>query len=93
MVVVEGAIHASNSVAELATMLAIGIVLSLFGIGSLCWLVFTLAVYALPFFAGMSAGLAAYHSGAGVIGALVVGVAAGAVTLIAGQFIFATVTS
>ncbi|WP_240319088.1 hypothetical protein [Acidibrevibacterium fodinaquatile] len=93
MVVVEGAIHASNSVAELATMLAIGIVLGMFGIGSLCWLMFTLAVYALPFFAGMSAGLAAYHSGAGVIGALVVGVAAGAVTLIAGQFIFATVTS
>jgi hypothetical protein len=93
VVVVEGATHSSNSVVELATMLAIGIVLSLFGIGSLCWLVFTLAVYALPFFAGMSAGLAAYHSGAGVIGALVVGVAAGAVTLIAGQFIFATFTS
>ena len=91
--VVEGAIHASNSVVEFAIMLAIGIVLGIFGIGSLCWLMFTLAVYALPFFAGMSAGLAAYHSGAGVIGALVVAVAAGAVTLIAGQFIFATVTS
>jgi len=32
--------------------------------------VFTLAVYALPFFAGMTAGLAAFHSGSGVLGAL-----------------------
>ena len=39
----------------------------------------------------MTVGLAAYHSGAGVIGALVVGFAAGAVTLVAGQFAFAVV--
>ena len=38
-----------------------------------CWLLFTLAVYALPFFVGLTAGMAAYHSGAGVIGALIVG--------------------
>ena len=93
MEVVGGAVCSYNPLVAFAAMLITGIVLSIFGIGSLCWLMFTLAVYALPFFAGMSAGLAAYHSGAGVIGALVVGVAAGAVTLIAGQFIFATVTS
>ena len=39
----------------------------------------------------MTVGLAAYHSGAGVIGALVVGFAAGAATLVAGQFAFAVV--
>ena len=32
---------------------------------SLCWLLFTLAVYALPFFAGLTAGFAAFHSGSG----------------------------
>ena len=59
-------------------MIVIGLIVSAFGIGFLCWLLFTLAVYALPFFAGITVGLAAYHSGAGVVGALVVGFAAGA---------------
>ena len=71
-------------------MLAIGIILSVFGIGFLCWLMFNLAVYALPFFGGMTAGLAAYHSGAGVAGGLLVGFAAGVLTLIVGQAVFAT---
>jgi hypothetical protein len=72
-------------------MIAISLILTVFGIGFLCWLMFTLAVYALPFFAAMTVGLAAYHSGAGVIGSPVVGFAAGAVTLVAGQFAIAVV--
>ena len=32
-------------------MLVIGLLLSIFGIGLFCWLIFALAVYALPFFA------------------------------------------
>ena len=71
-------------------MIIIGIVLSVFGIGFFCWLLFTLAVYALPFFAGMTAGFAAYHSGSGVVGAFSVGVIAGAVTLAIGQIAFAS---
>ena len=74
-------------------MLIIGLVLSVFGIGFFCWVLFTLAVYALPFFAGLAAGLAAYHSGAGVAGAIVVAIVAGGVTLTAGQVAFATVRS
>ena len=31
-------------------MIIVGIILSVFGIGFFCWLLFTLAVYALPFF-------------------------------------------
>ena len=72
-------------------MLIVGIVLSAFGIGFFCWLLFTLAVYALPFFVGLTAGMAAFHSGAGVFGAFLVGVVAGAVTLGAGQIAFAVV--
>ena len=41
----------------------------------------------------MAVGLAAYNSGAGVIGALAVGFAAGAATHAAGQFVFAVVRS
>jgi hypothetical protein len=61
------------------------------GIGLFCWLIFTLAVYALPFFIGLTAGMAAFHSGAGVLGALTVGIVAGAVTLAIGQIAFAVV--
>lgn len=92
MVVVEGATR-RPFVAEYSTMVVIGLILSLVGIGFLCWLVFTLAVYALPFFAAMTAGLAAYQTGAGVIGGLIIGFAAGALTLVAGQAAFAAVRS
>jgi hypothetical protein len=71
-------------------MLIPGIVLSVVGLGFFCWLLFTLAVYALPFFAGATAALAAFHGGSGVIGALVIGVFAGGVTLAIGQIAFVT---
>ena len=54
-------------------MLALGLVLNTLGIGLFCWLIFTLAVYALPFFVALSVGMTAFHSGAGVVGALLVG--------------------
>ena len=72
-------------------MLVIGLILSLFGIGLFGWLIFTLAVYALPFFVGLSAGLTAFNGGAGVIGALLVGIVAAALTLAIGQIAFAVV--
>ena len=74
-------------------MLLLGIGLSVIGLGFFCWLLFNLAVYALPFFAGLTAGLAAYHSGAGVVGGILVGFFAGAVLLALGQVAFATVRS
>jgi MFS family permease len=71
-------------------MSVIGLVLSVFGLGFLCWLLFTFAVYALPFFAGLTVGLAAFYSGSGFIGALVVGIFVGSATLAIGQMAFAT---
>ena len=70
-------------------MLALGLVLNTVGIGLFCWLIFTLAVYALPFFVAVNAGMIAYHSGAGILGGPLVGIAAGAVTLAIGQTAFA----
>ncbi|MEP7457611.1 hypothetical protein [Phyllobacterium sp. SB3] len=58
-------------------------------IGLFCWLVFTLAVYALPFFAGITIGAWAYGAGAGWPGAILVGLVSAAVTLGLGQFLFA----
>ena len=63
-------------------MIIIGIVLALVGLAYLCRLLFALAIYALPFFAGVTAGLATYHSGSGPIPAIIVGAIAGSITLI-----------
>ncbi len=41
-------------------MLVLGLILSVFGIGFFCWLIFTLIVYALPFVVGLTAGMAAF---------------------------------
>jgi len=57
-------------------MIIIRPILGALGIGFFCWRLFTLAVYALPFFASVTAGLAAFNSGAGVIGAIIVGIVA-----------------
>ena len=73
--------------------MTIAIILSVAGLGFLCWLAFNLAVHALPFFVGVAAGLFAYHSGAGPFGTIAIGLIAGAATLVVGQFVFATVRS
>jgi hypothetical protein len=74
-------------------MIAIGIILSFVSLVFLCWLLFTLAVYALPFFVGITAGVAAYQTGSGEFGAFLVGLIAGAVTLTAGQIAVAAFRS
>ncbi len=74
-------------------MIIIGILLSIAGLGFFCWALFTLAVYALPFFAAVSAGMFVYDSGAGPVGIIAAGALTGILTLIAGQMIFATVRS
>ena len=61
------------------------------GIGFFCWLLFNLAVFALPFFAGLTIGIWAFHSGAGVLGGIAVGVVAGGITFGLGQLALAFV--
>lgn len=70
-------------------MMFLGIIISIAAIGGLCWLLFTLAIFALPFFAGVSAGTWAYQTGAGWLGAIIVGLVVAAVTLGLGQFLLA----
>jgi hypothetical protein len=75
------------------TMLALGLVLNTVGLGLFCRLIFALAVYALPFFVAVSIGMLTPNSGAGVIGALFVGIVAGGSTLVIGQIAFAMTPS
>ena len=87
-VVVEGA-TVTPYAHRATTMLALGLLLNTVGIGLFSWLIFTLAAYALPFSVAVSAGMMAFHSGAGILGAPLVGVGAGAATLAIGQTVFA----
>ena len=71
----------------------ISAILSALGLGLLIHLLFTLAVYALPFFVAVTVGMYVYGADAGLIAAFVSAFFAGAITLIAGQIAFATIRS
>ncbi|MBN8902652.1 MAG: G patch domain-containing protein, partial [Rhodospirillales bacterium] len=58
--------------------------LNTLGIGLFCWAIIALAVYALPFFVALIIGMMTFHSDAGLIGAMLIATAGGALTLIAG---------
>ena len=68
-------------------MIILAILASLAAIGLLCWLLFTLAVFALPAFVGFAAGAWAHGTGAGIPGAILVGLVAAAVTFAVGQLL------
>lgn len=72
-------------------MLFICIIASIAAIGVLCCLLFYFAVYALPLFAGVTAGAWAYGAGAGWAGGIAVGFVAALVTLGVGQLLLAFV--
>ncbi|WP_249156068.1 hypothetical protein [Bradyrhizobium japonicum] len=74
-------------------MLALGLVLNTLSIGLFCWAIFALAVYALPFFVALSIGMTAFQSGTGLIGALFIATAGGALTLVLGQVVVALTRS
>lgn len=67
--------------------------LSVIGLGFLCWLLFSLAVYALPFFVAVTVGYYAFDHGAGPMGAVVVALFAGAIALVLGQVAFGIIRS
>lgn len=71
----------------------LGVIFSLTGIGLLIALMFNMAIYALPLFSAVSVGRLAFASGAGWLGAVVVGLLAGVLTLRLGQFVLASTRS
>ena len=74
-------------------MLAFGIMFNLIGLGFFCWLLFALAAHVLPAFVGITAFLAAIHTGAGLFGAILVGLVSGSAALLAGRVAFAATAS
>ena len=90
MVVVEGATHATLVTGPI-TMIIIGILLNIVGLGIFCWLLFTLAIHAVPFLVGTTAGIYSFQAGTGPFGAFVFGFVAGGFTLVVGQYAFSVV--
>lgn len=70
-------------------MIILGPALVIIAICFFCWLLFTLAVYALPFFVGLTVGIWAFHTGAGPLGGIIAGLVAGGLTFGVGQFALA----
>ncbi len=66
-------------------MLFLGPLLVLAAIASFCWLLFTLAAFALPFFVGLTVGMWAFQTGAGALGGTIVAAVAGGATFGIGQ--------
>jgi len=66
-------------------MIVLGIIVSIAAIGTMCWLLFNLAVFALPFFIGLNAGIWAYGTGAGWLGGILIGLIAAGLTVAVGQ--------
>ena len=56
-------------------------------IGFFCWLLFTLAVFALPAFVGFTVGVWSFHTGAGVLGGILIGLATAGLTFGIGQLL------
>jgi hypothetical protein len=85
-VVVEEGATLATFVMGAITMLFIGVLLNIVGLGIFCWALFALAIHALPFFVGIAAGIYSFRAGAGPFGANVVGFVTAGFTLVVGQF-------
>lgn len=70
-------------------MIVLGILGSFAVIGLLCWLLFTLAVFALPFFVGLDVGIWTHQTGTGIFGAFLIGAFAAGATFGIGQILLA----
>jgi hypothetical protein len=84
VVVVEG-VTLATVVAGTITMLIIGVLLNIVGLGIICRALFALATHAMPFFVGKTMGIYSFHTGAGPFGAIFMGFATAGLTLVVGQ--------
>lgn len=87
VVVVEGATLATHVTGSI-TMIITGILLNIVGLGVLCWTLFRLAIHALPFFVGLTAGIYSFQIGMGPFGAIVIGFIVAGFTLVLGRYAF-----
>jgi hypothetical protein len=66
---------------------------TLFGLGAICWVLFNLAVYALPFAIGLASGMYLYETGQGVFLSILAGLFIGGLVAALGEFAFDRIRS
>ena len=66
---------------------------TLFGLGALCWILYDLAVYALPFAIGLTSGMYLYETGQGVFLSIIAGLFIGGFIAALGEFAFERIRS
>lgn len=66
---------------------------TLFGLGALCWIMFNLAFYALPFAIGLTSGMYLYEAGQGVFLSIIAGLFIGGFIAALGEFAFDRIRS
>ncbi|WP_299790789.1 hypothetical protein [uncultured Marivita sp.] len=66
---------------------------TLFGLGALCWILFNLAVYALPFAIGLTSGMYLYETGQGISLSIIAGLFIGGLVAALGEFAFDRIRS
>ena len=66
---------------------------TLFGLGALCWILFNLAVYALPFAIGLTSGMYLYDTGQGIFLSIMAGFFIGGLVAALGEFAFDRIRS
>lgn len=71
--------------------MALSVILSILGVGFTLYVLFALAVHALPFFVAVTVGMQLYDSEIGLLAALVSAFLAGIATLVMGKVAFATI--
>ncbi len=74
-------------------MIPLAILLAALGVAFLCWALFRLSVYALPFFLALTVGFAAARSGSGPLAAIVLAVMVGVVSFLAGRSAYRQLSS
>ena len=69
-------------------MITTGILLNIVGLGVFCWALFALAIHAVPFFVGLTAGIYSFQAGMGPFGAIVIGFIVAGFALVLGRHAF-----
>ncbi|MDE2578591.1 MAG: hypothetical protein KGL46_07310 [Hyphomicrobiales bacterium] len=78
---------------EIAAMIITGVILCVLGIALLCWLLFALAVQALPLFVGTIAATLVFQGGADTVLAIAIGLVAAALAVGIARFLYITTRS
>jgi hypothetical protein len=81
-------VEAAQSLFQEESHMLLSTLLSIFGLGALCWMIFNLTIYAMPFAIALTSGLYLYEAGQGVVLSLIVSLSLGCFVAVLGNLAF-----